>query len=69
MIYTVSALETAQNLWLSTQKSWQFTICYYFAGFYRCVFTKNYKTDFKFIGKVESQTNIFLKNSVLAHFT
>ena len=26
-------------------------------------------TDFKFIGKVESQTNIFLKSSVLAHFT
>ena len=28
-----------------------------------------YRTDFKFIGKVESQTNIFLKSSVLAHFT
>ena len=27
------------------------------------------KTDFKFIGKVESQTNILLKSSVLAHFT
>ena len=34
MIYTVSALETAQNLWLSTQKNLQFTLCYYFAGFY-----------------------------------
>ena len=27
------------------------------------------RTDFKFIGKVESQTNNFLKNSVLAYFT
>ena len=27
------------------------------------------KTDLKFIGKVESQTNNFLKSSVLAHFT
>ena len=26
-------------------------------------------TDFKFLGKVESQTNIFLKSSVLAHFS
>ena len=29
----------------------------------------NYKTDFKFIGKVESQTNNFWKSSVLAHYT
>ena len=28
-----------------------------------------FKTDFKFIGKVESTTNDFYKTSVLAHFT
>ena len=27
-----------------------------------------FKTDFKFIGKVESQTNNFYKISVVAHF-
>ena len=26
-------------------------------------------TDFKFIGKVESKTDNFLKSSILAHFT
>ena len=44
----------------------------------KCNFTQNgmspkmechSKTDFKFIGKVEFQTNNFFKSSVLAHFT
>ena len=32
-------------------------------------FMEVFKTDFKFIGKVGSQTYNFLKSSILAHFT